>query len=177
MEATVFKTNRLRNISWALNWRWAMQRRNFTKPSVNSQCRVKRFTEKKARRGYMKRFSCANVLGRNQLGSQRVSYVVAMFYRWIMDETQKPITRTRTPAKSMNLGIWTYLWLLNSWKTTYFLVSSVFDHFSKIWRPWVESPQDCQRKRRPRYTVSYSISTTLKLYSWRCISQHNSLWP
>ena len=56
---------------------------------------------------------------------------------------------------------------LNSCRTTYLPISSVFDHFSKIWRPWVESPQDYQRKRRPRYTVSYSISTTLKCYSWR----------
>lgn len=31
---------------------------------------------------------------------------------------------------------------------------------NKIWRPWVESPQDCQRKRRPRYTPYGQPNTT-----------------
>ena len=44
----------------------------------------------------------AQIFSRSEsLGFTKVPYVVNMFYRWIMDETQKPITRTRTPAKSI----------------------------------------------------------------------------
>lgn len=47
-----------------------------------------------------------------------------------------------------------------------FINSYVSDHFSKIWRPWIESPEDHQRKQRPRYAVSSlfnSISTAFKI--------------